>query len=307
VENSQVSFSGFRLLAVKGDVIDEIHFIPTARLEAHGYRMPLGEAILPGASGPPARRWLSVSEGSTTPGGYITAVATGDDRIAIFLADPNGGIFAAQARPPVAWGPWRSVSEGSSMPGAPLAAITRGEHHPRRPCERGLVRGQDSPGAGRLGRRRLREPGQLRARLGAVDRRLRGQQHAGRAGRGRCGGKPDNLRPARPRPWHLRPRGITRSGITSDGVTISFTRSRAGRFIPACRSSASLVNFVPGPQQHVASGDLLVEGMKDDMTDCAWHCGTADAGRHEIIQAIANADSSLRSHKAHCILGQIGT
>ena len=47
MENNQVSFSGFRLLSVKGDVIDKVHTISTDRLEANGYRLALEAAVRP--------------------------------------------------------------------------------------------------------------------------------------------------------------------------------------------------------------------------------------------------------------------
>lgn len=37
--------------------------------------------------------WTSVRDGSSTPGAPVTAVVTGPDRVALFLADPNGGIY----------------------------------------------------------------------------------------------------------------------------------------------------------------------------------------------------------------------
>jgi hypothetical protein len=46
-DNSQVSFSGFRLLSVAGDVIEKVHAISTDRLEAHGYRLALEDAVRP--------------------------------------------------------------------------------------------------------------------------------------------------------------------------------------------------------------------------------------------------------------------
>jgi hypothetical protein len=46
-DNSQVSFSGFRLLSVSGDVIEKVHTISTDRLEAHGYRLALEDAVRP--------------------------------------------------------------------------------------------------------------------------------------------------------------------------------------------------------------------------------------------------------------------
>ena len=51
-ENSQVSFSGFRLLSVSGDVIEKVHTISTDRLEAHGYRLALEEAVRPDPTRP---------------------------------------------------------------------------------------------------------------------------------------------------------------------------------------------------------------------------------------------------------------
>ena len=75
--------------------------------------------------------WASVSEGSSTPGGRVTAVPWGNN-IALFIADPNGGIYTALGDPNYAadhgvnfagFGAWRSVSEGSSTPGAPVAAV----------------------------------------------------------------------------------------------------------------------------------------------------------------------------------------
>ena len=49
-----MSFSGFRLLSVKGDLIEKIHFISTQRLHESGYRLPWEEAIKP----EPPRRHL---------------------------------------------------------------------------------------------------------------------------------------------------------------------------------------------------------------------------------------------------------
>jgi hypothetical protein len=47
--------------------------------------------------------WSSVSEGQTTPGGPVTAFwNTSGTQLALFLTDPNGGIYAVGARPPVA-------------------------------------------------------------------------------------------------------------------------------------------------------------------------------------------------------------
>jgi len=52
MENNQVSFSGFRMLSVKGDVIDKVHSISINRLEANGYRLSLEDA---GRPDPPRR------------------------------------------------------------------------------------------------------------------------------------------------------------------------------------------------------------------------------------------------------------
>jgi len=46
-DNSQVSFSGFRLLSVAGDVIEKVHTISIGRLEAHAYRLALEDAVRP--------------------------------------------------------------------------------------------------------------------------------------------------------------------------------------------------------------------------------------------------------------------
>ena len=71
--------------------------------------------------------WASVSEGSSTPGGRVAAVPWGNN-IALFLADPSGGIYTALGDPQAGFGPWRSVSEGSSTPGAPVTAIPWGNN-----------------------------------------------------------------------------------------------------------------------------------------------------------------------------------
>lgn len=50
-ENDQVSFAGLRVLTVRADVIDRVHFVPIDRLQAAGYRSTLAEA-----AASPARR-----------------------------------------------------------------------------------------------------------------------------------------------------------------------------------------------------------------------------------------------------------
>ena len=65
LDNSQVSFSGFRLLMVKNNTIEKIHFISTDRLEASNYRLPFEEAIRPD---PPRRhRYLERSRPHKAP------------------------------------------------------------------------------------------------------------------------------------------------------------------------------------------------------------------------------------------------
>jgi hypothetical protein len=72
--------------------------------------------------------WRNVSEGSTTPGGRITAIVTGPSRVTLILADPNGGVYATAGSYDAGWGPWRSVSEGRTMPGAPITAVLTGSN-----------------------------------------------------------------------------------------------------------------------------------------------------------------------------------
>jgi hypothetical protein len=75
----------------------------------------------------PPLTWTSVSEGSSTPGGRVTAVPWGKD-IALFTADPNGGIYTALGNPQAGFGAWRSVSEGSSTPGGRVTAVPWGNN-----------------------------------------------------------------------------------------------------------------------------------------------------------------------------------
>lgn len=66
-----------------------------------------------------------VSEGRATPSAPVTAVRWGN-RFALFIADPNGGIYTAGGDPQGGFGPWASVSEGRSTPGAPVTAVPWG-------------------------------------------------------------------------------------------------------------------------------------------------------------------------------------
>ena len=78
LKDSQVSFSGFRLLSVKGDLIEKIHFVSTQRLHESGYRLPWEEAIKP----EPPRRHLYLQrsrehnspEAAGAPYGYLAPV-----------------------------------------------------------------------------------------------------------------------------------------------------------------------------------------------------------------------------------------
>ena len=71
--------------------------------------------------------WTSVSEGASTPGAPVSAVTTGQGRIALFVTDPSGGIYTTSGNSDTGWAPWASVSEGASTPGAPVTAVTTGQ------------------------------------------------------------------------------------------------------------------------------------------------------------------------------------
>jgi hypothetical protein len=70
-------------------------------------------------------QWSSVSEGATVPGAPVTAVPFGMrlDRIALFLADPGGGVFTTSGNAEGGWDGWSSVPGIQTMPGAPVTAI----------------------------------------------------------------------------------------------------------------------------------------------------------------------------------------
>jgi predicted MPP superfamily phosphohydrolase len=55
-EDSQVTFSGFRLLRVRGNVISKVFQVPVQRLEEHGWALPLDQAVAPD----PPRRWRHI-------------------------------------------------------------------------------------------------------------------------------------------------------------------------------------------------------------------------------------------------------
>jgi len=71
-------------------------------------------------------QWSSVSEGASTPGAPMSLVVTGTGRLAMFLADPAGGVYTASRSKAGAWGPWATVSEGSTTPGGHVTAIAIG-------------------------------------------------------------------------------------------------------------------------------------------------------------------------------------
>ena len=79
LKDDQVGFSGFRLLSVKGDLIDKIHFVSMQRLHESGYRLPWEEVIKP----EPPRPYLHLQrsrehnspEAAGAPQGYLTPTA----------------------------------------------------------------------------------------------------------------------------------------------------------------------------------------------------------------------------------------
>ena len=118
--------SGFRLFLVGNNTIVKSHYISIARLEAHGFRLPLEEAIAPEPTGPGEPPWLSVSEGATRPGARVSPVDTGNG-ITLVVVDPSGGVFASHGSNRGGWGPWQSVSEGSTGPGGQITAVRVGD------------------------------------------------------------------------------------------------------------------------------------------------------------------------------------
>lgn len=66
--------------------------------------------------------WTSVSQGSTVPSANVTAIPW-EGSFALFLSDPNGGIYAIKATPGYGW---EAVPGRSSKPGAPITALLTG-------------------------------------------------------------------------------------------------------------------------------------------------------------------------------------
>ena len=66
--------------------------------------------------------WTSVSEGRTVPGGPVAAVPWGNT-FALFLADPNGGVYGIKAQPSYGW---EGVPGRTTKPGAQITALKSG-------------------------------------------------------------------------------------------------------------------------------------------------------------------------------------
>jgi hypothetical protein len=66
--------------------------------------------------------WKSVAQGSTMPGGPVTAVPW-QSSYALFLADPNGGVYAIKAAPGYGW---QQIPGLSTKPGTPVTALFSG-------------------------------------------------------------------------------------------------------------------------------------------------------------------------------------
>jgi Fibronectin type III domain len=67
--------------------------------------------------------WTSVSQGSTLPGAPVAAVPW-EGSFALFLSDPNGGIYGIKAIPGFGW---EAVPGRLSKPGASITALASGE------------------------------------------------------------------------------------------------------------------------------------------------------------------------------------
>jgi len=63
---------------------------------------------------------------TASSGAPITAVVTVADRVTLFAADPNGGVYTTSGSARAGWAPWSSVSEGSTISGAPITAVVTG-------------------------------------------------------------------------------------------------------------------------------------------------------------------------------------
>src|SRR6266540_2104202 len=67
--------------------------------------------------------WSSVSQGHAGPNTSVTAVPIEGGRIALFLADPGGGVFTNSGHPDRGWSGWSSVSQGHAGPNTSVTAV----------------------------------------------------------------------------------------------------------------------------------------------------------------------------------------
>jgi Phosphodiester glycosidase len=72
-------------------------------------------------------RWTTVSQGGAPPGSLVTAVPFGQ-RFAVFITDPNGGIYTTGGTPGTPFGPWALVGDPfRAKPGSPVTAVPWGD------------------------------------------------------------------------------------------------------------------------------------------------------------------------------------
>jgi hypothetical protein len=71
-------------------------------------------------------RWTTVSQGSAPPGSLVNAVPFGQS-IAVFITDPNGGVYTTAGMPGTPFGPWAIVGDPfRAKPGSPVSAVPWG-------------------------------------------------------------------------------------------------------------------------------------------------------------------------------------
>lgn len=91
---------------------------------------PLVETTVPedeGASLPLDLFHVGRLEVVASAGSPVTATPFDDDRLAFFLANPQGGIYTASGTPPRDFGGWSTVSEGSTTPGGRVTPCDLGD------------------------------------------------------------------------------------------------------------------------------------------------------------------------------------
>ena len=72
-------------------------------------------------------RWTTVSQGSAPPGSLVTAVPFGQS-FAVFITDPNGGVYAKAGTPGSPCGGWGIVGDPfRAKPGSPVTAVPWGD------------------------------------------------------------------------------------------------------------------------------------------------------------------------------------